>query len=424
MPNRSLKIDATWKKIALAVAGVACVVGSWQASRWGLANSAAYRAGDVDVAQYLVGMAPSDPQTHYATAVFLEKSFDPADIQKALTELETAVALSPNNYLLWLDLGRARERSGDAEGGERALRRALELAPNYSRVQWALGNALLRQGRTDEAFAEIRKAVISDPTFAAPAATTAWQFFEGDITAIRRAMDGSSQFDASLAVLLAREKRFEEALAIYTSLPAGERSTTFKETTSALAGSFLAAKRFRDALKLSAGQGSEAEHAQAAKVTNGGFESAVRTEGAGPFEWQIAGGLQPQVVLSGGQKHSGNNSLYIIFNSGDAKDFRAISQTVAVEPGSAYQLEVFYRSDLKSPAEYKWEIADASDGKRVAVSTPMTPQPAWTPLTIAFNVPATTDGIIIRFIREGCGQVCAATGNLWFDDISLRRVSP
>ena len=421
--HRSLKIDAAWKKIALAIAGVVCVFGSWQFSKWGLANSAAYRAGDVDVAQYLIGMAPSDPQTHYAAAVFLEKSFDPADIQRALAELETSVALSPNNYLLWLDLGRARERSGDAEGGERALRRALELAPNYSRVQWALGNALLRQGRTDEAFAEIRKAVISDPTFADPAAITAWQFFDGDISAIRRAMDGSNRFDASLATLLAREKRFEEALAIYMSLPAGERSTIFKDTTSTLAASFLGAKRFRDAVKMSADQGPGAELPQIGKVTNGGFESAVKTEGAGAFEWQIAGGLKPQIVLSGGQKHGGNNSLFAIFNSSDAKDFRSVSQTVAVEPGGVYELEVFYRSDLKGPGEYKWEIADAADGKRIAASTPMTPTGDWTPLKIAFTVPSTTDGILVRFTREGCSQVCAATGNLWFDDISLRPVS-
>src|SRR5687767_4526530 len=126
-----------------------------------------------------------------------------------------ATGSSPQNYLLWLELGRARERSGDAEGGERALRRALELAPNYSRVQWALGNALLRQGRTDEAFAEIRKAVVGDPTFAEPAVTAAWQFFDADVAAIRRAMDGSPRFDSALAALLARERRFGEALDIW-----------------------------------------------------------------------------------------------------------------------------------------------------------------------------------------------------------------
>ena len=419
--RRSVKIDATWRKIASAAVGVVCVVAAWQFSKWGLANSAAYRAGDVDVAQYLTGMAPSDPQTHYAAAVFLEKSFDPVDIQKALTELETAVALSPNNYLLWLDLGRARERSGDAEGAERALRRSLELAPNYSRVQWALGNALLRQGRTEEAFAEIRKAVIADPTFAGPAASAAWQFFDGDIAKIRNAMAGSKRFAAALAGLLAREKRFEEALAHWDELSADEKRTTFKDAGVTLTEGLLAAKRFRDAQRITAETGTGAIALAVGTVTNGGFESAVKIDGAGTFDWQIAPGLQPQIVLSGGQKHGGNNSLYLIFNSNDAKDFRPIAQTVAVEPGAAYELEVFYRSEIKSSAEFKWEVADA-DGKRIAVGPPIALQSDWTSIRVPFAVPPMTDSVTIRFVREGCGQVCTVTGNLWFDDISLKRI--
>jgi hypothetical protein len=34
--------------------------------------------------------------------------------------------------------------------------------------------------------------------------------------------------------------------------------------------------------------------------------------------------------------------------------------------------------------------------------------------------PETRDGIVIRLLRDGCGQVCSVSGNLWFDDFSLR----
>jgi len=37
----------------------------------------------------------------------------------------------------------------------KALRRAVELAPSYSHPRWQYGNLLLRQGRTDDAFAQL-----------------------------------------------------------------------------------------------------------------------------------------------------------------------------------------------------------------------------------------------------------------------------
>lgn len=418
MPIRSTKIDAAWKKAVLAVCGIACALGGWQAAKWGLVNSAGYRASDLEVAQYLAGLAPDDPQPHYASGVFLERSFDPDDVQKALKQFETATALTPNNYLLWLELGRARERSGDAEGAEAALRRALELAPNYSRVQWALGNALLRQGRTEEAFAEIRKAVLGDSTLADAAAVTAWQFFDGNVEAIRRAMQGSPHFNAVLAGQLIREKKFDQAMQIWNDIPVAEKKSTLRERATTMLKSLLDAKQFTSAMRVAVEIGDGAGIPEVGKVTNGGFESAVKSDGAGPFDWQIAGGLQPQIVLSGGQKHGGNNSLYLIFNSSSAADFRSVSQTIVVVPGSGYEVEIFYRSDLKSVADVKWEVVDASDGKRLAVSDSVIPNSGWTPIRIGFK--ANSDGIILRLVREGCGPVCNANGNVWFDDVTLR----
>jgi tetratricopeptide (TPR) repeat protein len=401
----------------LIAAAVALIPAAWLVARWSMAGSAVQRADDAQLAVYLTTLAPDDPQTHAAAAVQLEKSFDPDDIARALRELETAAALAPANYAAWLDLGRARERSGDTEGAEAALRRALELAPNYSRVRWALGNALLRQGRLDEAFPEIRKAVSGDNTFATPAVVAAWQFFDGDLERIRRALSGSDSFDAALALQLAREKRFDEATEVWASLRAAAK-TSYKQSGTELLNSLLAAKKFRDAVKVSAGLGDGGEQAEA--IANGGFESAVKPDGAGQFDWQIAPGLQPQIVLSTSQQRGGNNSLLLIFNATDAKDFRSIAQTVAVEPGKRYELELFYRSDLKTSASFKWEVADAGEAKQLAATPPLAAKAEWTRLSVAFVAPESRDGIVIRLLRDGCGQVCSVSGNLWFDDFSLR----
>ena len=78
-----------------------------------------------------------------------EKGFLPADTVNAAQAYERAAALSPSDYRYWLPLARAREHSGDVEGAEKALRRALALAPNYAQVHWALGNVLLSFRQVD-----------------------------------------------------------------------------------------------------------------------------------------------------------------------------------------------------------------------------------------------------------------------------------
>ncbi|HVF30662.1 MAG TPA: tetratricopeptide repeat protein [Pyrinomonadaceae bacterium] len=421
MPTRSLKIDTAWKKAALAAAGLVCVLGAWAFGKWGMASSAAVRADDRDVALFLTELAPDDPQTHYTAAVLLLKSFDEADTIRGLQELETAAHLAPENYMYWLELGQARERSGDRTGGETALRRALELAPSYARVHWALGNALLRNGRTEEAFVEIRKAVVSDPSFADTAATTAWIFLDADMGKIRARAEGLPALESALVAVLVREKRFDEALDIWNRLPAEEKKGPLRERGNALVASLLAEKKIRYALGVFRDVSIDEPDAGIGRVSNGGFESAVRPTAAGPFEWQIAPGLQPQIVLSNGERHSGNNSLLMVFNSSDAKDFRGISQLIPVEPDAQYELEIFYHANLKLAAALRWVIVDA-DGKQIASAGPIRTEADWSVLRISFRSPATSDGITLWLTRDNCGPVCAASGRLWFDDVSLRRV--
>ena len=136
----------------------------------------------------------------------------------------------------------------------------------------------------------------------------------------------------------------------------------------------------------------------------------------------IAPGLLPQIVLSNGQKHSGNNSLLIVFNTKDGKDFRTVSQLVAVEPNRSYELQMFVRADLKTSAVFKWEIVDAADGHQLAISDAFANAADWNPVHLRFKTPAAGEGIVMRLVRENCGQICAVTGSIGIDDVSLRSV--
>ncbi|MBC7898599.1 MAG: carbohydrate binding domain-containing protein [Saprospiraceae bacterium] len=417
MSLKILKIDSKGKRIGLAAFASVFLIGALFAAKWGFAHTAARNADMPEVADFAISLGPDDPQTHYTAAVLLEKTFVPEDQARSLAEYEKAAALSPNNYLLWLELGRARERIGDQIGAESALRKALELAPNYSRVQWTLGNVLLRQGKMDEGFAEIRRAVAVDTAYTNAAAGTAWLLLDGDMAAVRAAIGDSTRLNAALAALLAEQKRFDESFEIWSSLPADEKPTILKDLGNVLQTRMFEAKKYRYSRTIT-GQIGLSDN-PASLISNGGFEIALKMQNPGVFEWQIGTGTNPRIGQTDGQKYSGTYSLLVSFGNG-GREFRTISQILAVKPGESYGLAFFYRSDVKTGAVFKWEIANAVDGKTLSATAPLSNNTEWVGIRTNFTGPQDSDGVIIRLVRENCEtSACSVTGNLWFDDFGL-----
>ena len=431
MAVKIIKFDRGITHIYLAAIAIVCVALTWYFIKWNFANVIA--AGlDIEqpelipVADLLTKAAPDDPATHLAAARLYERTFDISDLSRSLTEYETAASLAPSNYNLWLELAKAYDRSGESSKAEEAFRHALELAPNYSVVQWAYGNSLIRHGRSDEGFALAAKAAASDPEYAGPIVSTALQIFDGDVAATRRALGETPETNAALAGVLAAEGSYDDAASAWSQLAADDKRAKFKTVGDKLVEQFVGAKKYRLASQVSADLVPEGgEKPVVEKVSNGGFETTIKMRGAGIFEWQIGEGPAPQIGLSEGEKHGGKYSLLMAFNTSDPAAFRAVSQTVAVVPGATYELEIFYRSDLKTAMGFKWEVADLTPASpALLASTPaITAASDWTSLKAKFTVPATSDGVMIRLTREGCaGGSCPANGKISFDDISIKRL--
>ncbi len=424
MPLKSIKLAGVSGRALLIVALAVCLPAVFFFAEWCFANAIAKRAPSMEVAELSVSMAPSDPQTHYTLAVLSEKTFVPADSAKSLAEFERAVALSPSDFRLWLAYGKALERNGNAAGAELALRKASEFAPSYSQVQWSLGNVLVRHGKTAEGFAEIRRAAENDQTYCLPTVTTAWQIFDGDLVAVRRLLGDSANLNAPLAVFLAKQKRFDEAVEIWNALPLENKKTIYKAEGEEIFGQLLAAKKYRNAMQLQNDLSGKpaAEKFAVGKIFNGGFEAELPRLKAGIFDWQVADGGQPLIGPNNEQRHGGDLSLFIIFNSSDGKDFRLISQTVAVESAKNYVFEGFYKSNLKTASTLRWEIVDAANGKVLAAASPVAANADWTGFTMPFAVSETTEAVTLRLVREPCKSViCPISGDVRFDDFSLRQ---
>ncbi len=416
-------MDTLAKRITLFASLFFLLIATFFSVEWFFANSIASQAGIKEVAQMTTEMAPNDPQTHYSLAVTSEKTFIPQDFDLAIEEYEKAASLAPNNYLYWLALGNAHGRKGDSDAAEKAFRKAFELAPNYSQINWALGNLLVRKGLTDEGYVRIRLAIETNPTFAPFAVDSAWELYDGDVTAISQKLGPSSAVRASLASTLAKNKRLDESAAFWTSIPENERQSNFKQNGTEISNALFAEKKFRSAMQIQSSLSAENYNFTPEKFTNGSFEDEIKMSGASMFEWQIADGLQPQVALDGTNATDGKRSLVLAFASSDGKDFRQISQSIIVESGTKYHFETFALAKLRAQGTLKWEVADTASGKILGSTEPIPANTtSWQKLTADFTVPAQTEAVTIRLSRVACANAfCSIDGKVWFDNFSLAK---
>ncbi len=421
MQIRTIEINSGWRKALLIGSCAICVALALLFSKWAFGHAVAVNATELEVTELGVDLAPSDPSAHLAFGQLLEKRFLPDDQRRAFAEVRSAAALSPHNYNYWLAFARIQEQSGNVDAAELALRKALELAPNYARVQWALGNLLLRQNRQPEGFSEIRKAAAADANFAGPAAAVAWQVFKGDLQNIHEAVGGSPRINASLAVLLAGDKRFDEAMDFWRRVSGSPEFTSGpNEIREAFYKKLLDGGAYRSALEVAndAGLFSGSE-ASAGTISNGGFESALHAtrEGANFFSWTVSDGTVPRVGQNGDQKRSGSYSLLVSYGQ-SGTGLRQITQKVGVSSGKGYDLQFYYLSQIAAPVRFRCDVLSASGSQLAGAALPASKD--WGPVRIPFVVPDDVEGIEVRIAAEGCAaDGCVASGNIWFDDFSL-----
>lgn len=445
MPKDQLKLfklDALWARLLLIAPAVLALYVSWTVVRWCVGNTLAANPPEIEAvlaaartrpndpvvrealenAESLLHsaarLAPDDPQVHFSLAVFGQKSFSQAEIEESLKSYERAVGLSPNDYRLWMELGRARGQAGDYERGEEALKRAIALAPHYSSPRWHLGNLLLRAGREREGFAELSRASEIDPKLHTQIFTAAWSYFGGDLQAVNAAVGDSPSARARLAEFMVSQKKLDEALTIWKTLQTDEMKAQ-KSAGEALALALLNAARVRDALEVYGGFQPEAvAGVTQGRIVNGGFESEIS---GGPFDWAIKAAPQARVGLARAP-HAGERSLRIDFSAPNAFDFGQLQQLVPVEPQARYRLSYFLRTeDLRTAATLQVEVLDAK-GQRLAISAPAPIDTNdWREGELLFA--SSGDAIVLRIVRAECkDESCPIFGRIWYDDFNLQRL--
>lgn len=414
----------------LLLPALLAILGAWFTVRWYVGNTIAEYApgvseGGLEMARMAVRWAPGDPLAHWRLGSFLEKSFSAENMAAAVNEYQTAVRLSPNDYRYWMELGRALEASGDRENGEKALRRAVALAPAYSQPRWHFGNLLLREGKYDQAFEQLGHAAESDNQMRRQVFDLAMQIFAGDVNEIAKAACVSPAARLQFANYLVSAQKISDAMRMWGAVSAADRKAQpdlSKEFEQAL----ITARQFRAVLAVRQEIEPDTNAAQPEQVSNAGFESELKFSGTNIFDWSIISRGSAQVSADS-HAHSGNKSLRILYRASATLDKVPVSQTVVVESGASYRFECYMRSeDIISPNAPVLTVFDAVDGAILGSSKPVpTGTHDWQLVTFDFTTNQQHDGITIGFSRAPCaeGQICPIFGTVWYDDFNLKRLT-
>jgi len=410
-----------------AVLAILC---AWFATRWLVGNVIAEYAptpdqGGVEMAQVAVRWAPDDPLTHWRLASFEEKTFSAENLAAAVQEYQLAVKASPYDYRYWMELGRALEASGDREGSEKALRRAVELAPNYSHPLWQYGNVLLRQGKTDEAFNQLSKAAEADDSMCPPVFALAYQVFGGDLDKIVGALPAPT-VRMRFAIDLIKAGNFDQAARVLRAVSATDRRAQATLTDEMLK-SLLDGKQYRAALSLLRElEPDPSQLPMPEQIWNGGFEQALPALDSKPFHWVMNSRPQVQIAIDP-RGHSGNGSLRITFASPNKLEKIPLSQTIIVNPDTEYKIQFYQRTEkLVSASTPVVVVTDGTSNQWIASAQPAPSGTTdWQPATLTFKTKPNIDGISIGIFRSGCGEqpICPIFGTVWYDDFDLQRVS-
>ena len=376
----------------------------------------------MDVADVAVGFGPEIPESHYVRARLL---FDQGRLAEAVTEYERATALRPHDYVLWMELGLARDQFNDTDGAIVAFKESVRLAPFYAQPRWQLGNTLYRAGRIDEAFQELSRAAASDPKLLPQTLDLAWAAFDGDAQAVERAIQPATEpAHLALARYFARRGKTSEAIAQFRA--AGDVSN---EERRGLLTELLTARRFVEAYEVwssyhreEVDQSSKGE----AAIINGGFESTVSLNDPG-FGWQLPTGLQAvEAAQDAAEPHGGALCLRLVWNGDSPTLSTIISQLVLVEPNTRYQLRFAARTEkIVSAGLPQIAVIDASsnDGRALADALRLPPATSgWQDYALEFTTTGETRAVQITIRRENCSMSpCPIFGRAWLDDFSISK---
>ncbi|HEY7784402.1 MAG TPA: tetratricopeptide repeat protein [Pyrinomonadaceae bacterium] len=375
-----------------------------------LTNNSATEANEA------VRLAPDDPQVHFARGVLLRSN---GELAEAIVSFKRSIELRRLDTSAWLELGKTYQAKGDLKAAIDAFSVGVQVAPYYAEPRWLLGNSLLNNGQTVEAFRELRVAAQSDPELLQPVIELAWKAFGGVPQRVVEAIEPKTEpARVTLGSFLIKENQMKEGLELLSS--AG-RAADYDRWR--LMVQLIEQHRYWDAADVT---NTRTVSIQKGVFTDGNFEHKELSTRIG-FGWQIQS--EPgstRIELSKEKANSGSRSLSVMFTGVANDETEFVKQLVLLEPGSSYRLTFAARSfELESDGPPAVSVIEAGPSGRVLVASHPSFKGTtdWNSYEVEFTTSDNTQAAYVVLRRQKCQtEVCPIFGTLWLDNFSLTKL--
>ncbi len=394
----------TWPRKVVAIVLTLGVCGFMFYQTWWLFLAAwITREGIPDPAIYerAIEYDPENADYRFTLAQIYNYSTQHLDLEGAKVQYLAAARLNPFRSAHWLELSKYYEQEGDADNARSAMKKALEMDPNYAQMHWGAANLYLRLGDQTTADFELRRTADLDNSFLTQVLDLVWRFYEdpefimtthvpntkaANLTALGYFMGQSSELGASLAWtrLQTFETETRERFGYVNYLVnLGQPHTAFEVFD---------------------------PDADIMEISNGDFE---RNPMNGGFDWRYSSWDHAEARRDTTQSKDGMASFLIQFDGEENVTYSHVWHWLPVERDESYELSFWMKT----------EAISTDEGVYLEVEGQVTDAPLGTTYWQEFTIPftATSDMATVRVRRNPSGKFDnLLSGKVWLDGFTLR----
>jgi tetratricopeptide (TPR) repeat protein len=394
---------------------------------FGLRNAlAAHQLGLDTRAGYerAVRLEPANPRNWYLLGRSYLYDFEQPDTPRAIEALRKSIALDPYSAEALLDLAIAYDSEGDTAQARQAYLAAQRVYPLSADVSWSYGNFLLRQGEQDAAFVEIRKTVELDPKRAAEAFSRALLAQPDAQVVLGKAVPATAPVYLSVLNTLSAAGDLDNAQLVWDRLVSLREKVQLRDVVSFF-DELVRQRRPADAARMwpqavRMMQDPPPPDPQGSLLWDGGFESGYV---GGGFAWRfVPTTANVQISLDRVEKHSGQQSLRILFNGHENLNFEDGCHNITPEGGKRYLLSAWVKTQsLTSSEGVRLQIFVFAPTKNQSVTTEeVHGTEGWKPIELHWTSPeGASFGTVCVKRRMSDQPESDIQGAAWIDDVSL-----
>ena len=406
---------------ALLVSGLAAILISFQASKIWLADHRV-QSGRLDLMERGAALEPGNAEAWDRLGGMRQWDLMNPDPQRAVADLERAIKDDPLSAHDWMDLAAAYEDAGDIPRARAAFERAKSVYPSSGEVAWLYGNFLLRRQEYDAGYAQVQRAVNSDPTLLPLAITRTWRANQDVQILLDRVIppNGSGYFQA--LDFLATNHQLDAALVVWQRLLAQGKPIALSRAFPFLT-ELIQQERSEDARRVwlealaAAGLPHEPPRNHSL-VWNGDFSQDFANGG---LDWHWDGPAGVMVDFDSVPSGRSGRSLRLDFSGGINVDLLDPYQYVPVEPSRAYRFHASLRTQsLTTESGARMSIQEPFHRSPELLSENLMGTHPWTSVDADLMTGPDTHFLRIRLRRIPSRLFDNKLGgSVWLADVSL-----